>query len=267
MDADASDATRRETDGAAGGAAQDSAAARRARMVERQLVARGIRDPDVLAAMRAVPRHLFVPEELRHAAYDDSPLPIGFGQTISQPYMVACMTEAVRVNVRSRVLDVGAGSGYQTAVLAELAGEVFAVERVAVLEEQARERLATMGYDNVVVKLGDGSLGWSEHAPFDGIIVAAAAAQAPPPLLDQLAEGGRLVVPLGDAHRDQVLTIYERHGDDFVVERGLRCRFVPLVGERPPANADEPATGAGPAGDDAGGDDLESPGRWEEVEP
>ena len=257
MDAGGRDAGRRATDG---GEPQDSAAALRARMVERQLAARGIRDPDVLAAMRAVPRHLFVPEELRHAAYDDSPLPIGFGQTISQPYMVACMTEALRVNVRSRVLDVGAGSGYQTAVLAELAGEVFAIERVVVLEAQARERLATMGYDNVVVTLGDGSLGWSEHAPYDGIMVAAAATQAPPRLLDQLAEGGRLVVPLGEAHRDQVLTIYERHGHDFVVERGLRCRFVPLVGDHGAAGASRPGEGLGD-------DDLEGPGRWEEVEP
>jgi protein-L-isoaspartate(D-aspartate) O-methyltransferase len=243
------------------GDAQDSTAARRAQMVERQLVARGVRDPDVLAAMRAVPRHLFVPDDLRHAAYDDSPLPIGFGQTISQPYMVACMTEALRVNVRSRVLDVGAGSGYQTAVLAELAGEVFAVERIAALEEQARERLATMGYDNVTVLLGDGSLGWSEHAPFDGIMIAAAAPQAPPPLLDQLAEGGRLIIPLGESHHDQVLTIYRRRGDDLVVEHGMRCRFVPLVGARPTT---DPAGGAG----GRAGDDLpEDPGDWEEVGP
>jgi protein-L-isoaspartate(D-aspartate) O-methyltransferase len=249
---DAQDATR--------GDAQDSAAARRLEMVERQLAGRGVRDPDVLAAMRAVPRHLFVPEDLQHAAYDDSPLPIGFGQTISQPYMVAYMTELLRVNVRSRALDVGAGSGYQTAVLAELAGEVYAVERIAALEEQARERLATMGYDNVVMLLGDGSAGWSEHAPYDGIMVAAAAAQAPPPLLEQLAEGGRLVVPLGEAHRDQVLTIYERHGDDFVVERALRCRFVPLIGDLPPASA------VGSPEDDRGeGQPDDEPGSWREV--
>ncbi len=204
----------------AGGGAADTAAAGRARMVERQLVERGIRDPDVLAAMRAVPRHLFVPDDLQHAAYDDSPLPIGFGQTISQPYMVACMTELLRVNVRSRVLDVGAGSGYQTAVLAELAGEVLALERIAALEEQARERLERMGYDNVTVRLGDGSQGWPERAPFDGIMVAAAAPEAPPPLLEQLAEGGRLVIPLGDAHRDQILTVYERRGGDFIIEQG-----------------------------------------------
>ncbi len=153
--------------------------------------------------------------------------------------MVACMTELLRVNVRSRVLDVGAGSGYQTAVLAELAGEVFALERIAALEEQARERLERMGYDNVTVRLGDGSQGWPEHAPFDGIMVAAAAPEAPPPLLEQLAEGGRLVIPLGDAHRDQILTVYERRGDDFIIEQGLRCRFVPLIGA--PAGRPRPA--------------------------
>ena len=234
-------------------------------MVERQLVERGIRDPDVLAAMRAVPRHLFVPDDLQHAAYDDSPLPIGFGQTISQPYMVACMTELLRVNVRSRVLDVGAGSGYQTAVLAELAGEVFALERIAALEEQARERLERMGYDNVTVRLGDGSQGWPEHAPFDGIMVAAAAPEAPPPLLEQLAEGGRLVIPLGDAHRDQILTVYERRGDDFIIEQGLRCRFVPLIGAAAGVTRAGPGEDDGPEADGDGGD--EDPGPWEEVGP
>lgn len=208
---------------------QDSAAARRLEMVELQIVRRGIRDPEVIAAMRAVPRHLFVPDDLVAAAYEDSPLPIGFGQTISQPYMVALMTELLEADVRSRVLEVGAGSGYQTAVLAELAGEVYAVERIPVLVEQARERLARLGYRNAHVALGDGTHGWPDHAPYDGILVAAAAPEAPPPLLAQLAEGGRLVIPLGDAHRDQMLTVYERRGAEFHVERALRCRFVPLL--------------------------------------
>jgi len=238
----------------AGRDATDSAAARRQQMVERQLVQRGIRDPDVLAAMRAVPRHLFVPDDLTLAAYDDTPLPLGFGQTISQPYMVALMTELLKVNVRSRVLDVGAGSGYQTAVLAELVGEVYAVERIAALEGQARERLARMGYGNVHVLLDDGSRGWPEHAPSGVILVAGAAAQAPPPLLDQLAEGGRLVIPLGAAHTDQVLTVYERRGSDFLVERSLRCRFVPLVGE---ASGDD-GRRSGATGDDPGDEPPQS---------
>jgi len=249
----------------AGGGAADTAAARRAHMVERQLVERGIRDPDVLDAMRAVPRHLFVPDDLQHAAYDDSPLPIGFGQTISQPYMVACMTELLRVNVRSRVLDVGAGSGYQTAVLAELAGEVLALERIAALEEQARERLERMGYDNVTVRLGDGSQGWPERAPFDGIMVAAAAPEAPPPLIEQLAEGGRLVIPLGDAHRDQILTVYERRAGDFIIEQALRCRFVPLIAAAAGMTKVGPGEGEGLEADGDGGD--EDPGPWEEVGP
>ncbi len=236
--------------------ADDSAAARRLRMVERQLVGRDVRDGDVLAAMRAVPRHLFVPDDLEHAAYDDSPLPIGFGQTISQPYMVAYMTELLRVNVRSRVLDVGAGSGYQTAVLAELAGEVFAIERVAALAGHARELLARLGYGNVQLLLGDGTKGWAEHAPYDGIMVAAAAAEPPPPLLEQLAEGGRLVIPLGPSHGDQVLTVYERHADGLHAERYLRCRFVPLIG----AEQRDVAVVR-----DDGADDDPRPPRWDEV--
>jgi protein-L-isoaspartate(D-aspartate) O-methyltransferase len=247
---------------AADEAPRDTDAARRARMVDEQLARRGVRDADVLAAMRAVPRHLFVPDDLVHVAYSDGPLPIGYGQTISQPYMVAYMTELLRVNVRSRVLDVGAGSGYQTAVLAEVAGEVFAMERVAALEELARERLERLGYANVHLRTGDGCLGWPEVAPFDGIMVAAAAPAAPQPLLAQLAERGRLVIPLGDAHRDQVLTVYERRGDGFSVEEALRCRFVPLVG------AEE--WGAPPSPDDLDDDDSgggSRPPRWDEVGP
>jgi protein-L-isoaspartate(D-aspartate) O-methyltransferase len=242
-------------------------------MVEDQLVRRGVRDRDVLAAMRAVPRHLFVPDDMTHAAYDDSPLPIGHGQTISQPYMVAYMSELLRVNVRSRVLDVGAGSGYQSAVLAELAGEVFAVERIADLAARARERMAALGYRNVEVRHGDGTAGWAEHAPYDGIIVAAAATEAPPPLLEQLAEGGRLVIPLGPTHGDQVLTVYERRGEELRVERALRCRFVPLVGAMPndagppPAVRDDETDGGGDAGSDAPHDGESSPPRWDQVGP
>jgi protein-L-isoaspartate(D-aspartate) O-methyltransferase len=198
-------------------------------MVEEQIARRGVRNEDVLAALRSVPRHLFVPAGAVQAAYQDSPLPIGYGQTISQPYMVALMTELLKADVRSRVLEVGAGSGYQTAVLAEVAGKVFAVERITPLAEQARAVLARLGYGNVELAVADGSNGWPEHAPFDGILVAAAAQQAPRPLLQQLAEGGRLVIPLGRPHDDQVLTVYERRGDGFVQRRDTRCRFVPLV--------------------------------------
>ena len=217
-------------------------------MVEEQLARRGLRDEDVLAAMRSVPRHLFVPEGAAHDAYLDSPLPIGLGQTISQPYMVALMTEQLKVDVRSRVLEVGAGSGYQTAVLAELAGEVFAIERLAHLAGQAKEVLGRLGYTNVHLAVADGSLGWAEHAPFDGILVAAAATDAPKALLQQLADGGRLVIPIGRPHRDQVLTVYERHGDSFVERHETRCRFVPLVsGDEPEAPGGETAGGEGPA--------------------
>jgi protein-L-isoaspartate(D-aspartate) O-methyltransferase len=256
-----------------GGGAGDSAAARRARMVDDQLVRRGVRDKDVLAAMRAVPRHLFVPADMTHAAYDDSPLPIGYGQTISQPYMVAYMSELLRVNVRSRVLDVGAGSGYQSAVLAELAGEVFAVERIADLAARARERIATIGYRNVEVRHGDGTAGWAEHAPYDGIMVAAAAVEPPPPLLEQLAEGGRLVIPLGSTHGDQVLTVYERRGEELRIERALRCRFVPLVGGPqndaglPKVARDAEDDAGGDAGGDGPRDEGPHPPRWDQVGP
>jgi len=208
--------------------------AQRLRMVEEQLVRRGLRDEDVLAAMRSVPRHLFVPEEAVAEAYADSPLPIGLGQTISQPYMVALMTSLLEVDVRSRVLEVGSGSGYQTAVLAEVAGEVFAVERLAPLAERARLVLARLGYPNVHLAIGDGARGWHEQAPFEAILVAAAAREAPPELLGQLTDGGRLVVPVGKGRGDQVLTIVQRTGASFVERHDTRCRFVPLVRDAGP---------------------------------
>ncbi len=204
---------------------------RRARMVGEQIAARGIRDGDVLDAMRSVPRHLFVPEGLEDRAYVDTPLSIGYGQTISQPYMVALMTELLQVNVRSRVLEIGAGSGYQTAVLAELAGEVFALERLAPLAERARAVLTRLHYDNLHIAIGDGTKGWPEAAPFDGIIVAAAVEKAPPALLEQLAEGGRMVIPIGRPHLEQTLIVCERRGDEFVRRTSVACRFVPLVSD------------------------------------
>lgn len=234
--------------------------ARRQRMVEEQLVSRGLRDEDVLAAMRSVPRHLFVPGEGAREAYADTPLPIGLGQTISQPYMVALMTSLLRVDVRSRVLEVGAGSGYQTAVLAEVAGEVFAVERLAPLAERARATLARLGYANVRLAIGDGAKGWHEQAPFHGILVAAAANEVPPELLGQLADGGRLVVPVGKGHGDQVLTIIDRAGDSFEEHTDTRCRFVPLVRDVSPDERRRAARRGSGADADAGWSGDESLG-------
>ena len=217
----------------------DDQAARRARMVGDQIAARGIHDGDVLDALRSVPRHLFVPDALEDKAYVDAPLSIGYGQTISQPYMVALMTERLRVNVRSRVLEIGCGSGYQTAVLAELAGEIYAMERLAPLAERARAVLARLAYDNIQISIGDGTRGWPQEAPFDRIIVAAAAEKAPPALLGQLADGGRLVIPIGQTHLEQTLTVFERRADSITRQPGVACRFVPLL------TSAEPSSGVG----------------------
>lgn len=200
-------------------------------MVTEQIVGRGVTDEDVLAAIRSVPRHLFVPEGFEDKAYIDAPLSIGYGQTISQPYMVALMTQELQVTVRSRVLEVGAGSGYQTAVLAELADRVFSLERLAPLAERARAVLKRLQYDNVRIAIGDGTRGWAEAAPFDRILVAAVAPKPPPLLLDQLVDGGRLVIPLGVPHHDQTLTIFERDGEQYTRRSGVSCRFVPLLSD------------------------------------
>jgi protein-L-isoaspartate(D-aspartate) O-methyltransferase len=204
-------------------------AAERVEMIEKQLRRRGIRDPAVLAAMTVVPRHEFVAEELRAHAYDDLPLPIGGGQTISQPYMVAAMTAALRLQPTHRVLEIGAGCGYQAAVLARLAREVFTIERRPELASAASVRLARLGYANAHVHCGDGTLGLPELAPFDAILVAAAAPAVPKPLLAQLAEGGRLILPVGEAEH-QELQLIEKHGDAFLTTKLEGCRFVPLVG-------------------------------------
>ncbi|MCJ7796696.1 MAG: protein-L-isoaspartate(D-aspartate) O-methyltransferase [Thermoleophilia bacterium] len=206
------------------------AARLRHRMVEEQLRRRGIGDPRVLSAMESVPRHRFVGENARWAAYEDEPLAIGLGQTISQPYMVARMTELLDLDAASRVLEVGTGSGYQAAVLAEMAAEVWTVERHTELADRARRSLNDLGYRNVHVVVGDGSLGLPEHAPFDAIIVTAAAPSTPGPLLDQLADGGRLVIPVGDRGVQQ-LRLIRRRGQGFVETGVLDCRFVPLVGQ------------------------------------
>jgi protein-L-isoaspartate(D-aspartate) O-methyltransferase len=198
-------------------------------MIEKQLRRRGIRDATVLAAMMAVPRHDFVSEELRSHAYDDLPLPIGGGQTISQPYIVAAMTAALHLRPCDRVLEIGTGCGYQAAVLSQLAREVFTIERRPELASSASAKLARLGYSNAHVHCGDGTLGLSELAPFDAILVAAAAPAVPKPLLAQLAEGGRMILPVGDKEH-QELQLIERRGDDFAAKMLEGCRFVPLVG-------------------------------------
>jgi protein-L-isoaspartate(D-aspartate) O-methyltransferase len=199
-------------------------------MVLQQLRGRDVEDERVLAAMAKVPRERFVPTELQPRAYDDAALPIGSGQTISQPYMVARICEALSVRGHERVLDVGTGSGYQAAVLAELAGEVHTIERVPELAEQARENLAAAGYERVHVHVGDGTLGLPAHAPYVGIAVAAAAPRIPDALYEQLEPRGRLVVPVGRRH-GQELQLVIRSPEGPAVVRSVPCRFVPLVGE------------------------------------
>jgi protein-L-isoaspartate(D-aspartate) O-methyltransferase len=199
-------------------------------MVEKQIRRRGVRDTRVLEAMERVPRHRFITGDYRQLAYDDSALPIEANQTISQPYMVAAMTEALEPAPDSRVLEVGTGSGYQTAVLAEIVERVYTVERVEELAERARAILDELGYRNVEYRVGDGSRGWPEMAPFDGILVTAAAVTVPDPLLRQLANGGRLVIPVGGPP-DQDLYQIRREGNSYERRFLTRCRFVPLVEE------------------------------------
>lgn len=199
--------------------------------IDEQLVARGITDARVLDAMRRVPREGFIHESERHHAYADSALSIGSGQTISQPYMVAAMSEALRLAGTERVLDVGTGSGYQAAILAELAREVVTIERVPELAAAARERLAALGYRNIVSLVGDGTKGVAARAPYDGIVVAAAAPRVPEALTEQLArDGGRLVIPVGPPTQQWLVTV-TRHGNTFTESVGVGCVFVPLVRE------------------------------------
>lgn len=212
------------------------AAQRRERMVVRHLEARGIRDARVLAAMRAVPRHAFVSPDQVDLAYDDRALPIAPGQTLSQPYVVALMLEALAVRETDRALEVGAGSGYAAAVLSRLAREVFAIELDPELAATARRRLAELGYDNVELRSGDGSLGWPERAPFDAILVSAASVAVPPALETQLAPGGRLVIPVGSARGDQcLLRIVRLEGGGFERSDLGEVAFVPLVGVTSPS--------------------------------
>jgi protein-L-isoaspartate(D-aspartate) O-methyltransferase len=201
----------------------------RSRMVEEQLAYRGIRDPRVLAVMGRVPRHEFMPEALRTQAYGDHAMPIGEGQTISQPYMVALMTELLALKGDERVLEIGTGSGYQAAILAELCQKVFTVERVKTLADKARATLDRLGYTNVAMKVFDGTYGWKEMAPFDAIIVTAAAPKVPDALLEQLKEGGRLVIPVGERY-SQVLLRVAKSASGVTTTTSVPCMFVPLIG-------------------------------------
>ena len=202
----------------------------RERMVDEQLKRRGITDARVLDAMRRIPRHRFVEEVLAHSAYEDHPLPIGEGQTISQPYIVALMTSLLGLTGQEKVLEVGTGSGYQTAVLGALARRVCSIERLPRLAERARATLEALGVANVWIRVGNGALGWPDEAPFDRILVAAGGPSVPPPLVEQLVEGGRLVLPVGSAE-DQVLTVVERAGGETRTRQCGECKFVKLVGK------------------------------------
>jgi len=203
---------------------------RRLQMVAGQIQARGIRNPDVLGAMRRVPRHLFVPGNLHDSAYRDHPLPIGAGQTISQPYIVALMTELLALNKQDRVLEIGTGSGYQAAVLSHVAGDVYSMEIKKDLYEKAKDRLATLHYDNVHVRHGDGYFGWEDAGPFDAIMITAAVDHIPPPLLGQLKVGGRLVLPLGNPFSYQNLVLVTKFGTDTSVRQITGVLFVPMTG-------------------------------------
>jgi protein-L-isoaspartate(D-aspartate) O-methyltransferase len=228
--------TGEEGDEAGDAGASDVQASGRYAEARRELVrsgvaGRGVTDEAVLEAMRSVPRHAFVPDKHRDAAYENRPLPIGEGQTISQPYVVGYMTEKLRLEPDDRVLEIGTGSGYQAAVLAEIVDEVYTIEILDSLSSTATHRLQAQGYDNVTVKNADGYYGWKEHAPFDAVIVTAAAGHIPPPLTEQLAVGGRMVIPLGGAYETQSLVLVTKEGpDDIRTEHLLPVRFVPMTG-------------------------------------
>lgn len=203
----------------------------RNRMVNDQIQRRGLNDPRLLAAFESVQRHLFVPEKYRYRAYDDGPLPIGYSQTISQPYIVALMTDLLKLKGGERVLEVGTGSGYQAAILAMMAAEVHTVEFVPELAAEAERQLKAMGFENVHVHIGDGSLGWPENAPYEGILVAAAAPKAPRALLHQLGDGGRMVLPVG-GRSIQKLEVWERNGNELYGKAETAVTFVPLLGDQ-----------------------------------
>jgi protein-L-isoaspartate(D-aspartate) O-methyltransferase len=212
-------------------AGDDPFVALRRTMVAEDIKGRGIKDQKVLEVMGRIPRHLFVDEALKNRAYEDHPLPIGEGQTISQPYVVALMTEALQLGPKDRVLEIGSGSGYQAAVLAEIVKEVYTIEIRKTLANKAEERLRRLGYKNIRVRYADGYFGWEEHAPFDAIIITASANHIPPPLLKQLREGGKLIVPLGSTVYYQMLTLVTKRGAKLDVEQMGPVAFVPMTGE------------------------------------
>jgi protein-L-isoaspartate(D-aspartate) O-methyltransferase len=200
-------------------------------MVEKQIKQRGVVDPQLLDAMLKVPRHLFVPENLVSLAYNDTPLPIGYGQTISQPYIVALMSDSLKVEEGFKVLEIGTGSGYQAAVLAEIGCQVFTVEVIKILADTAQERLKSLGYPEINVRWGDGYFGWKEEAPFDSIIVTCAIDHVPPPLIEQLKEGGKMVIPVGPPYSLQTLWLFTKEKDQLTSENLGGVIFVPLLRE------------------------------------
>ena len=202
--------------------------AMREKMVQSQIEMRGVKDPVVLRAMRKVPRHLFLPASQLDSAYDDRPLPIGYGQTISQPYIVAYMTECLKPQKGQQFLEIGTGSGYQAAVLAEIVDRVYTIEIIPELGNSAAKRLSSMGYKNVTVKIGDGYAGWKEHGPYDGIMVTAGAESIPPPLTEQLKDGGKMVIPVGSPYLVQNLILVEKHGKEISTRNLIPVRFVPF---------------------------------------
>lgn len=208
--------------------ADDGYAKHRAEMVRDQIESRGVSDAAVLDAMQKVPRHLFVPENLRSLAYYDNPLPIGFGQTISQPFIVAYMTETIQPKAGQKILEIGTGSGYQAAVLAEIMETVYTIEIIDELGEAADTRLKDLGYENVETRIADGYYGWEEVAPFDAIVVTAAAEYIPPPLIEQLKDGGRMIIPVGSPFMVQMLMLVEKKGNEVTTEGLMPVRFVPL---------------------------------------